>query len=726
MMSANSLPLRFFALIGLQLCLLSGAGGEKATVAFHLLHIIRPSLSDVATAARLAVEQINNRSDLLQGYRVELVEATSDECNTTSLDYTQGLVSFVKSAVHSTDLNVVGVVGLLCSAVTDGLSPVIGRKGSDLIQISGSTSPILRDSDTHPRLYRVATSSAIYADVVVELMRKNSWTRISYFHDIAGTYYTSTAEATINLFNSQEDLTITYSRSLDSGSTSSVRASLEGFIASGRIAFVSLSPANVATFLCTTLQLGITWPDYVYILQDYQLQDLLGLPADLWTCDMMKAIEGVVLLNYRFENDQNTTLVSGETYAQLQRHNEKGSPLWNLIYDEVWSFGLALNGSQAALLKRGFSLSDYQLGNGQISDIVEDTFKNVTFQGASGVIRFSSGKEVDSRIDLFQITNNKSINFGQYSGELMLLLQNLSFPLDRFPVVTLPFWVTIAIFAVFAICCVLTTVILFLYLCYRKSKVVKATSPILSQLVFIACYSLYLAAAFRTYIKGYNADYLLFSIFCNLEIWLGAIGMALIFATVMVRMFRLYYVFTHFGRGSKYWQDTYLFFYTLLALLFPLGILSVWAIVDTVHKRIPDSPPFFTQCYSDHLGIWLGVLFCYLGLLIFIVLFFAIWSRKIKRSEFKDTKKVSTYIYIVVVTTAAAMTLWYSFMVIGADTLSHVALTSGFLFIGLFCQLLLYAPKTFPLCFAKCSGKKKGVNITSTAALHRHQYSMNW
>jgi len=86
--------------------------------------------------------------------------------------------------VTSGDLNIVGVVGLVCSTVTQAISPLAGRPGIDLLQISaGATSLIFISKKEYPRLYRMISSSAVYSDAVLALMATFQWRRIGVVQD---------------------------------------------------------------------------------------------------------------------------------------------------------------------------------------------------------------------------------------------------------------------------------------------------------------------------------------------------------------------------------------------------------------------------------------------------------------------------------------------------------------------------------------------------------------
>ena len=136
---------------------------------------------ELIAAAEIAVDMINMRDDILPGYKLELVPANAELCNESLVAEAPG--SLLRH-VTSGELNIVGVVGLLCSTVTQAVSSLAGRPGIDLLQISASAiSPVFSSEEEYPRLYRMMPSSALYNDAVLEIMATFQWKRIGVIRD---------------------------------------------------------------------------------------------------------------------------------------------------------------------------------------------------------------------------------------------------------------------------------------------------------------------------------------------------------------------------------------------------------------------------------------------------------------------------------------------------------------------------------------------------------------
>ena len=92
------------------------------------------------SAAQLAVDKINTRDDILSDYKLELIPANTETCDQSLVP--EALGNFVRQVTG--DLKIMGVVGMLCFPATQAVSPLAGRPGIGLLQISAGA--ILRYS----------------------------------------------------------------------------------------------------------------------------------------------------------------------------------------------------------------------------------------------------------------------------------------------------------------------------------------------------------------------------------------------------------------------------------------------------------------------------------------------------------------------------------------------------------------------------------------------------
>lgn len=141
-------------------------------------------------AARLAVDHINNRSDILPGITLRLLEADSG-CE--HVDKTR--VNFTDQLLHRTlSPKVVGMVGPGCSESALALSSIIPQL--NLIQVSIATTPLITDS-MYKNSFRTIGSSLVYVNAFNSLIHHENvaWTRVGAVYDKSRLYHINTYDA---------------------------------------------------------------------------------------------------------------------------------------------------------------------------------------------------------------------------------------------------------------------------------------------------------------------------------------------------------------------------------------------------------------------------------------------------------------------------------------------------------------------------------------------------
>ena len=718
---------------------------EDNRTALHLLNVLpypddRPFAGwdrgfELLPAGDLAIEQINNRSDILPGYRLELVDIESEACGVSTIN--TGYVNFYKHLVQPNSL-VVGVVGLFCSTVTAAISPVASHPGIDYIQVAGSTSPLFQNVTAYPWLYHTISSATIFNKATLRLMDKFGWKRISSIHDDSGFFFLTTADDFVSRVNANSTLELITRIPTSLSHISDAFANLRD--AGARIVYASLTIPEAANLMCEAYKGGFLWPGYVYIFHERTFQELLESETACDEGEITEALEGIFLLQYRLHAEPHDTLVSGWTYEEY--HNDylirlaefatatgmqlQDNSYATVLHDEVWAIALALNNSLETFKSLNLILTDYGLGQSIITDTIARNMKNISFQGAAGYIEFDSNQEAGSSISIFQVQRGQPVLVGVYNldeDNLTINDSNLlsTVPADQFEEVydLLPQWLTITIFCVCGLAYIMTTVILVLFLYWRNEPEIKATSPYLSLVMFAGCYLLYTAIIFQTVHRSFIIKFNAFTAMCNFDVWVEFIGLNLIFGTLFMRLLRVYHLFRVFRKTSKLWSDQFLFLGVMLICSGEVFILLLWTAIDTIKLEtsetyVPNAqPPHYSAsatCSSINLGVWLALAYSYTGLIILFVMFLAIQTRHIKRQNFKDTKKVNIFIFITVAVLATCLPMQHVFDYTQLNSLigGQIAVTIAYLSVGVLCQLLMFVPKIFPI---HCKQKKARVLI---------------
>eukprot|EP00731_Ephydatia_muelleri_P003896 Em0002g72a len=689
---------------------------------------------ELVPAGLLALKHINDTPEVLKGHTLELVVKEGEGCGASVV--VKDIYSLYQELQVVGGRNVVGVVGLPCSTPAGALSKLAGHVGLDVIQISGSSSPALSDRVKYPRLYRVASSVGI-VDSIISFMKDAKWKRISIYNDEQGLYFKTIAQLLVNAVRNDTEMKLGNEGGGLTAQTDvpsvekilNVTSSIQN-----KIKVIIGTEHQCSVFLCAAYKRKRTWPDYVYILPDRDVKELLNTDV----CDaqtMMKAVEGVFTVNVALSAANDSVLISGKTYQEyrleylqeLSAYSERtGYPLdsndniyVNSLYDEVWSFALALNSSLHVLDARNLSLENFRFNSGQISDILEEALQKLEFQGASGRISFKNNRQPITSFSMHQIVSGRAVLVATYNGSLTITenfslvhLPPDSISIDRVYILD-PLWLMIIIVCICGLSLILLVFNAALLIRYRNGHDIKASSPSLSLLMFVGCILLDASVLAFTFRNMYTISNEVFSvILCNAEVWSLSLGTNLIINTLFVRLFRVYRLFqpNNFKKAGRMCRDEMLVIYILLLTTYSVLVLLIWAVSDLYQMQeevvlvyaSDATTPYFSveqHCGCRYETLWLSLLFLLSAVLTLGVVLLAVLTRHIKRSHFKDTKKVNICIFTSILALTTLLTLWRLFDAIELHSWAHLTLSVAVLFVPMACQVTLYVPKTVPyLC----------------------------
>ena len=116
--------------------------------------------------------------------------------------------------------------------------------------------------------------------------------------------------------------------------------------------------------------------------------------------------------------------------------------------------------------------------------------------------------------------------------------------------------------------CFAITAVIFIYIFFRNEKEIKATSVTVSLSMFLGCYLLLLFVPLLL-VKSHRESNVAVphAVTCNFLAWLGGTGipLALILATIFMKMLRVYAVFQHpFSIKKKLLTDCFLLIYSYM------------------------------------------------------------------------------------------------------------------------------------------------------------------
>ena len=653
---------------------------------------LQPSWDEGPTlvlAAQLAVELINNRSDILTGYNIELIAGDSG-CDAA----TKTITAFVNHVLHS-GKQIVGIVGPGCSASGLTLSPLNARDPLSLVNVHIAGSLILFNRTKYPNSFGTLDSTQVFVKASFALMEKNKWTRVAAFYDESRPFYYSTL------------LTIQDQIAPINVSAFAVYSSHVPFDAlkqaKMRIIFLLVGPDLLGKILCLAYQKGMMYPDYQWIVVSRTLEEAtpavnFSYAGKLYSCtkeEMYAAVQGSLIIHYRLSPiNQSKVTDSGLTYKEfLQRYNERvyaynkyhpqnviAPSVWAASYfDAVWSLALALNKSIDTLYGMGKSLSDYHYGQHRVTEIIRNQFLELDFEGASGKISYNwESGSVLRIVDIYQI-NNGSITLAAYfNGSQVMSIGVANFIDDTFPNETNFTSVPTALWIGFL--CLAGLILLFfvvthiLTIAYRKHPSVKASSPKLTHIVFIGCYLLIAALVVFIVKWGYIQD----DIYCRLVAtvhFCSLLGYTCIFSTVFGKVWRIYRIFVHFHNPGKLISDWVLMTFVFLSVAMEFVPIVTWNVIyrnssEPViqHQKFPSEQnntitDIVVRCrpfQGSNYYIWIAVLLTYNGIIMFASCMLAILTHcyGVPQHDFKE-KHVIILVYALTVILPLGLGLYY-------------------------------------------------------------------
>ena len=710
---------------------------------------------ELLPAARLAVEQINNRS-LLVDYELELIEESSSPCGITlPSNAVVNVAKYVLNNPRGSVRNSIAIIGLACSTVTAAVSSLSGQPEVDLLQISMANSPAFRNSQIYRRLWRVLPSSLAFVDTMFALMNQFVWSRVGLVYDEGGVYFRTTARAFADKVHNDTMKVLVSDLAIDNSDEflDTVISHVQGQTI--RIIYVAVTIPEASRLMCKAARANLIWPGYQWIFIERTADEIIS-NSECTEEEMIKATENILLMHFQLQNDLDSRLVSGQTYEEYYSAYQKKLQLLNstdiryqnaevrgdnmyasAMYDEVWALGLAINKSLPVLKSRNLSLENYQFNQTNITDILEESMRSVSFTGTVSQISFDEKREALTPINLFLVKQGQQVHIGEFhTTNQKLTLHNISdndFPDDDFvEVVNLPLAELIVTLCLSVLGYILTTIKALIYYCYRKTPDIKATSPVLMILIFTGTYLAFSCPIFfvaRLFVQSEEV----FSTLCILQRTLINIGYTMILATVLVKIARIHRVFTYFGKTGKSWKDKYLAVYVLLITLCPLLETLIIIIVDRnqygtlTTTDIDSNPPVrvtITFCNVEYSALWDFIILAYTGVLILALVYYAIATRKISRKQFKDTKKIITYVFISAINVGILFPVFAILSALGNVNVARVILNVMCFEISFVSQLFFIDVKVFPALWHYTI--KNHIGIYSFPTLQLSQRNMDF
>ena len=555
---------------------------------------------DIAPAAYLAVEQVNNRTDLLSDYQVELIRADGG-CNVTE----RTVIGINKLACSCKPI--VSIIGPSCGKSSMVISQIVGNEEFSLTTIHYGQREILGNRSLFPYAFGILGSQAMYVDAVAELVEHNNWKRLTILyseHDILS----------ISIQNSVRELEISFASAVYDNYIP-LREVRDTF---SRVIIMLGTPGITLRTVCLAYHEHMMFPNYQWVFVERIDADFhrisFSFAGNTFTCsdsDIMSAINGSINLLYGSVGGDDFVSVKetdvGLTHDEYQqhysRHVKEYMKVFNVssnevdwakgFYDAVWSLAFALNSSLEEL---DVNLTQINTGSNLLARSISKHMVNLNFQGISGRINFDNetGYNTETTVNLYQYDLNVGVytRVGVYNscGQTLFPEKNPSFISAVFEVRFVQVsGAVVAILITLTILILPVTLILqILNIIYRDYKPIKASSPWLNHLIFTGCYliqignTMLVVTQTEAYQKSFRSD-IKEHIF-NIIPWFLSTGITLIIGTVFVKTLRLHRIYIKSKRLSlasmTYMSNKPLGCSVILLVCVDLLICLIWTTAD--------------------------------------------------------------------------------------------------------------------------------------------------
>ena len=597
---------------------------------------------EIRPGAVAAIEEAKNN---FLSFNISLVEATSGPVSRYDLPYSGNVLEIIANLTwQERASDIIGIAGVLHPNVLEATSrfqlPIIS-----LIHFDPGPHNI-RSSVQY-----MTISTLTLTDSILTFMKKMQPRKIKIITEIKQPYWKVSSQLSTKANISLDTEIIDKYQTLISDIANRV------YTSNTHVVLLSVGPSTAVPMLCEAYKIGLTWPRYAWMLHSYRFKDLLNSSLYNEECTAHKILEGVFI--FQLTEEQN----------DLDSETTQGNPYAGLLHDSVRALISSVDNSSSAHSNGSSSTPYFSPGSSQVyiyHNLNGTVSLTGTYDGTSHTLTKFNASETFTDYDLPQI-----------------YIPNLSLYILPLPILSFLF----------------NTVLLVLYIIFRKEESVKSTSVSLSMLLFTGCYLAAIFIILDILFDVYMIDQ------CMLLFTLSLLGLSLslILVVLLLKMLRVYHIFTKFkvfGKSRKY-KDYALLFYTALLLLPKVTLLIIRTAVDPSHRatNYMEQPGFImitSFCYSEHWQIWYWVLFPYYWILQGALVFVAIKTRKIRYKNFKDTKKVNLLMFLMLMIGVCGIAYLVTFFTVGLYSHSAIIVIAIQTLIPTACQFTLFVPKIWP------------------------------
>ena len=629
--------------------LLSDEVDNTSNISFHLS---RPK--DIIAGGCLAAHHINKFQDsFLCHFKLHPILVSPS-------DPVKGVPKLLDILLDPA-IEVIGVTGAISNKIEEFYRPLVTHFDERIPQkYANSYLPSLEDT----------------ANAVIQLLQQLNWTKVTiiqsndYRYDKVANHIRTAANTTFKFVAINEYTIAPTIQKLKYGETK---------------IFLILAPPHISSSVIhKAIEEDVVWPHYVWVV-------ILLEPASLTLSPMW---ENVLLIMYKSPAlDYSNTTCTGNVSSTSNFYS-------SLLYNAVWQVLMANESLFNSSIEVSAKSSD--MSHRSISDCIQsnDTKLNRTLL----------------LLVLFVVRNQGLLELGYYraTDSSTELVNVIDFPTDQLPLRSkkLPRLLLISLCAITFITYVLAISNFILMIAFRKENEVKASSFVLTIVIYIGsclllCSTTLAVVSFVTRIQNkYQSHFI-----CIAEVCSFTTGLSVLLLTYILKTLRIWRIFSHFGKMSAAWSDSRLLVVVLIgsAVILILSIVFAYDLKYDIIRyfRNDTAPPYYEYTSGCFLNItsFSRLMFIIASsiektflVILFVSLLILSWkTRNLRRSDFKETKRINFFIMTFTLVYFSLVTL-SSF--VDFQRLYMPVITSLLAF-SFFAQLIIFPPIFFPIFYRR-------------------------
>ena len=674
------------------------------------------STSHLIPAALIALDEINNSTDLLQGYHLKL-DVRDSRCDVTHAisELTNSIADRLKGIQPPNSPYNLGIIGPGCEAVTKAVAGVLYRS-LRLPIISYGNPPIEGNREEKSILFHTSRSVLLSMKSAIGLLRYFNWTNniafISEDSDLFGSIVEGVFKTDVNdniiLIDSNGAIPVQEFSIVNSRNEAGLRTMAQ-FITSVqqksiRVIVALLLQNSAAQLICMARSGALPGDGFVYIFVGDFFENWWKTETDYCTITDLDVQSSLFVTREVINPIDSTILMSGHTVQDFKLNYFQRLKDWcnpetyvadlsaGSVYDGVWAFALAMNDSADlinSMTARGLHYDS------EILDNIVASLDSINFSGVSGQLHFVNSKRIG--VDTIQqIQNGARVVVAQFGEELIVSKEhyflwngtNNATPSDQVLAIQESvdlYWLVIVL--VFTLAGVVFNIFILTFnWYYGKHKILLASSQKLNYILIAGVFFGYFTVVIFTILQspyGLVMSDNMFKALCLIQIWMLPLSFTFTYGIMFARAWRIYKIFNDPWGSSRPYTDFHLLLMVIVAAAIDLAILIPWTAIDPYRKFVmfeevnyeSYSQREYPSCSSNNVIIWLAIVAVYkiVFIMVGIVVISLVRQGVIRRKIFDDSRSLATAVYITSVAFVVGLPVSILFLLAGKQWLSYIA-----------------------------------------------------